>query len=481
MNGTGLVALALLFSQSLSPDAPPGAVPASVAPAVRHELVRVDVCDAAALGQLERWVEAHPGCELWTEVPAPGPVEVRIEIGLRGELARMGMSPEVVIADLEAHFDRLFALPAGASGDFFDAYRTYDEFVAYLHELADAHPDLASLVVLGQSVEGRDLLAIRITGVGNGDDKPSLIYHGGQHGNEIHCPPVIAYTARHLLEAYGVDATVTRLVDTIDWYLLPLMNPDGYEQRTRYNARRIDLNRNWGGPGSNQNRWSEPETQAMRDFFLGHPNTRAHVDVHSASQLVLFPWGHREEYAPEDWTFSWMAARMSALIEEHRGKTYQYGAIARSLGLILGGSVDYSHGDRGAWGLLYELGTTQSPPAGEIRPTCEEILPSLLYLASTAVDCNANGVWDDVDIRDGVSEDRNGNRMPDGCEVRGDWNHDGVIDLDDFTDRWLGFAACLTGPDRALHGPWCAPFDFDFDVDVDLADVAAFQVVFEGQ
>jgi hypothetical protein len=490
MSGFGLFGLTFVVAQSLSLAASSPADPTSVALTVRHELVRVDVCDAAALGQLERWVEAHPGCEIWTEVPAPGPVEVRVAIGLRGELARMGMNPEVVIADLEAHFDRLFALPAGASGDFFDAYRTYDEFVAYLHELADAHPDLASLVVLGQSVEGRDLLAIRITGVGNGDDKPSLIYHGGQHGNEIHCPPVIAYTARHLLENYGVNDTVTRLVDTIDWYLLPLMNPDGYERRTRYNARGVDLNRNWGGPDTDERAWSEPETAAMRDFFMAHRDTRVHVDLHSSGQLVLFPWGHTS-YTPEDWTFRWMAAEMVALIHEHRGSTYEYGTILEMLYRVIGGSIDYSYSKWGTWALAYELGTRQAPPASEIRPTCEEILPSLLYIASTAVDCDENGVWDDVDIREGISEDRNGNRMPDSCERRGDGNLDGVIDLVDlFWFPWPhGLYYCMRsggGPDGGFprgccNGYWCAAFDFDFDLDVDLADVAAFQVVFEGQ
>jgi hypothetical protein len=365
-----------------------------------------------------------------------------------------------------------------SSGDFFDARRTYEEHIVFLHGLADAHPDLASLVVLGQSVQGRDLLAIRITGVGNGDDKPSLIYHAAQNGGiDRHGPAILAFAARHLLEAYGKDPMVTRLVDEIDWYLLPLMNPDGYESGDIRNANRVILSRNWGGPGGGPNAWSEPETAAMRDFFLSHPNTRAHLNLGWGSpSRIFFPWAYLEEDTPDHWTFSWMGGAMAVAAEEYRGTQYgvsQYGKLSPPQ---RGVAVDYSYGVHGTWA----LGVGVDAPFQEFRPVCEELLPSLLLFASLAVDCNENSVWDDIDIRSGTSKDINDNRMPDECERHGDWNLDGIIDLADY-QAWGSFAWCMRGPDQEWFGPWCAAFDFDLDEDVDLADLQGFQAAFGGE
>lgn len=63
--------------------------------------------------------------------------------------------------------------------------------------------------------------------------------------------------------------------------------------------------------------------------------------------------------------------------------------------------------------------------------------------------------------------------------VRGDWDNDGVVDINDFPD----FVPCLSGPEEAdvLAGydPVCLDvFDYDFDRDVDLADFHRFQFVF---
>ena len=54
--------------------------------------------------------------------------------------------------------------------------------------------------------------------------------------------------------------------------------------------------------------------------------------------------------------------------------------------------------------------------------------------------------------------------------VRGDWDDNGVVDLEDFV-HW---PECMTGP----HGgvlPGCGPFDFDGEGDVDLVDFMRFQ------
>merc|ERR1712140_165821 len=110
-----------------------------------------------------------------------------------------------------------------------------------------------------------------------------------------------------------------RLLDTYDWYFLPVMNPDGYEyswEASRYWRKNlqpgflcdgVDLNRNYdaswmtdgtsdfecvdtyGGPSAA----SEPETIAVQAEAMRLGNDLiAWVSVHSFSSLWLTPWGN---------------------------------------------------------------------------------------------------------------------------------------------------------------------------------------------
>ncbi len=90
------------------------------------------------------------------------------------------------------------------------------------------------------------------------------------------------------------------------------------------------------------------------------------------------------------------------------------------------------------------------------------------------LDCNRNGIADDLDILDGNSSDCNGTAIPDECEAIGDYDGDANVDLDDY-GQW---DPCMTGSDAGPYTPGCESFDLDTDGDVDLLDFAGFQVLF---
>ncbi len=76
------------------------------------------------------------------------------------------------------------------------------------------------------------------------------------------------------------------------------------------------------------------------------------------------------------------------------------------------------------------------------------------------------------------SNDCNGNRRPDECDVEGDADGSGVVDLGD----WPMLHDCLTGPcttppcDQPIYANACCSwFDHDRDNDIDLADLGTFQ------
>jgi hypothetical protein len=93
-------------------------------------------------------------------------------------------------------------------------------------------------------------------------------------------------------------------------------------------------------------------------------------------------------------------------------------------------------------------------------------------------DCNHNEWSDAEEVVSGAAPDCNSNMRPDECDVRGDVNSSGVLDVAD----WPLCHGCLTDPcpappcNPALYPhPCCGWVDFEEDGDVDILDVAEFQ------
>ena len=101
-----------------------------------------------------------------------------------------------------------------------------------MQELAAAYPDITHLEVIGQSVQGTDILAIQVTqdaGSGTPGQKPTVLYVSAQHAREWITPEVNRRLLRYFLENYGADAEVTEIVDTTELWFVLVANPDGYD------------------------------------------------------------------------------------------------------------------------------------------------------------------------------------------------------------------------------------------------------------
>jgi hypothetical protein len=390
-----------------------------------YQVVRIEIGDEAELESLRELTSIRPDFELWSEALGIGPMDVRVAPWALPLLDDSGLCYEVSIEDLQQHIDELYGLyDTTRSDDFFDYLRPYEEHVQFMEDLVATYPDIAEMISLGLSVEGRPLWALRVTGPG--DDKPGAMYHGAQHGNEKAGASVVAYAAYHLLTNYESDPNVAALVDNVEWFLLPIMNPDGYVRHSRWNAHSIDLNRNWGGLGSGQDSWggpfpfSEPETEAMRQFFSDYPNVGVHIDFHGYVNLLMWPWGHTSLKCRDHWTFQILGSQVRDLVYAAGGGEYEIGPVNTTIYPVSGGSVDYSYGELGIWAFGFEIRWPWLPNV------CEHFLPTMLFLSAWINDCNDNGVPDADDIAAGTSNDANLNGVPDECEA--DCNNNGIAD-----------------------------------------------------
>jgi murein tripeptide amidase MpaA len=96
---------------------------------------------------------------------------------------------------------------------------------AYLQELAVNYPQLVTLESIGKSYQGRDMVVIKISSGGNGT-RPVILVDGGIHAREWVAPAMALYIINQLVEKNAANSALT---DAVDWYILPVLNPDGYE------------------------------------------------------------------------------------------------------------------------------------------------------------------------------------------------------------------------------------------------------------
>jgi carboxypeptidase T len=226
-------------------------------------------------------------------------------------------------------------------------YHTYAETTAELHQIELAHSDVAKVYKIGQSIEGRDILALKISDNPAVEEpsEPEVLYMGCHHAREWISVEMPLHLANYLVNNYGTDPNVTRLVNERQTWIVPIVNPDGLEySQTVYSMWRknkrdnnnngafdpsydgVDINRNYGYKwgyddiGSSPNpadevyrgeyAFSEPETQAIRSLALQHHFVFS-ISYHSYGELIIYPWGYKNADTADDKLFTDIAARMS--------------------------------------------------------------------------------------------------------------------------------------------------------------------------
>jgi carboxypeptidase T len=304
--------------------------------------------------------------------------------------------------------------PAG-----YGAYHTYAELCRAVVAAAAAHPDIARLESIGTSWQGRRILAMEIsTHLTDGTHPAGVLFDGGTHGLEHLSVEMPLAIMGWLLDGYGADATVTRLVQTRAIFLVFDVNPDGaafdiaggrfheWRKNRQPNANGTvgtDLNRNyddhWGccglvsaKPGSSYYRgtapFSAPETQAMRDFveglvFDGHQEIRAAVAFHTSGRLILWPYGYTRTAIPSDMTASDHSVLVA--LAKHMVKLNGYTAEqATSLYVDSGTARDWYYGAQGIFAFTVELGTGTYQRSGAIASETARNRSAVLYLIEMA-------------------------------------------------------------------------------------------------
>ncbi|KAB1276459.1 Carboxypeptidase A4 [Camelus dromedarius] len=203
---------------------------------------------------------------------------------------------------------------------------------------------------------------------------------------------------------YGKDPAITSILEKMDIFLLPVANPDGYvytqtQDRLWRKSRSLnpgsscigtDLNRNWNvsfaGKGASDDPCSEAyhgthansevEVKSVVDFIQKHRNFKCFIDLHSYSQLLMYPYGYTFNKAPDTKELDEVARRAAKALASLSGTEYRVGPISTTIYPASGSSTDWAYDNGIKYAFAFELRDTRHYgfllPANQIIPTAEE-------------------------------------------------------------------------------------------------------------
>lgn len=307
------------------------------------------------------------------------------------------------------------------------------EIVAAMDEWVARHPRWARRGILGYTYLGREIPYWHWSDHEHEADKIGVWVDGAIHGGEIATSEVVAALAETLAERIAKGDPPDWLA-RVDLYLVPILNADARDlcMRPPYAVQRanlrpvdddhdglldeesfqdlngdgrittfhvagrgfvfegtdadgdglwgedlpggVDLNRNY--PVSSRTRardWvPEPETQAVVDFWLAHPELRLAVSYHTSRNMFIWPHADLDEVERERY------ARLSAHFLRHfPGVEWRLFDDPQAFGAaqpLTGMNVEWFHDSRGATAFILEIGP-DSPPTQRLAKSESFVLP----------------------------------------------------------------------------------------------------------
>uniref|UniRef100_UPI00398E5A26 carboxypeptidase A1-like isoform X1 n=1 Tax=Pristiophorus japonicus TaxID=55135 RepID=UPI00398E5A26 len=390
-------------------------------PPASDQVLRITASNEEQLNLVRSLQEQeHLNVDFWKEPASPLlPIDIQVPRehaqSVKAFLEFNGIDYSIVIEDLQALLDEeqkemMFSQHKERGTETFNyaGYHTLEEIYAWMDTFVASNSGLVSKLQIGTTFENRPINVLKFSS--GGINRPAIWINYGIHAREWISPATALWFANKLVSVYGRDATVTSLLNTMDLYLEIVTNPDGFhfthtnnrmwrKTRSKHAGTQctgVDPNRNFdanfGGPGASGNSCastyygpyvnSEKEVKAIVDFVKNHGNFKVFIDVHSYSQLLLFPYGYTST-KPRDYEELLALSKKSITsLASMYGTKYKYGPIITTIYQSSGSSIDWAYDQGIKYAFCFELRDTGRYgfilPANQIIPTAEETYLGLM-------------------------------------------------------------------------------------------------------
>ncbi|KAL9607664.1 MAG: hypothetical protein Q9167_007444 [Letrouitia subvulpina] len=246
-----------------------------------------------------------------------------------------------------------------ANSTWFSSYHPYADHIQFLNDLRASYPSNSEIITIGNSLQGRPITGIHFYGTGQKGIKPAVIFHGTVHAREWITTMVTEYFAYSFLSSYASNSEVRTLLNKYDFYIFPVVNPDG---RAPSDA---------------------PENVVLANFVnkiaASPQKLKLYIDYHSYSQLFMtLVTSNNAEYQS-------LAQGVVAAIKSVYGTVFKAGPICPTIYQVSGSSVDYvTDVTKAQYSFTSELRDTGNYgfvlPANQILPSGVEAFAGLRYL-----------------------------------------------------------------------------------------------------
>ncbi|KAM3585752.1 uncharacterized protein V6R79_026362 [Siganus canaliculatus] len=376
--------------------------------------------------ELVKNVSAEDEIELWRPAAAKYIrvdtfVHLFVPAGKSQNIKDLLQTHDITYEVIAENTQRLIEMQTRNNSSFHERFHTLDDIYHWINKTQQENPTKVKVQLIGSSAEKRPLYVLKLS-VNNSTNKKAMWLDCGIHAREWISPAFCMWFVDHSLEYYTKEQEITEILDNLDIYILPVMNPDGYKytwitlrnriwRKNRFVNQTsgcvgVDLNRNfptggWCTTGASNDSCSitycgaypesESESQAVANFLLSHKDSvQIYLTIHAHAQMLLFPYSYTFDKVPNHDELFEIVEEAAQKIQTHFHNNYTYGAGAETIYLAPGGSDDwaYDHGikytftfelqDHGRYGFLL--------PPSRIPEACQEALTAVKTVALKVIE-----------------------------------------------------------------------------------------------
>ncbi|XP_045874067.1 carboxypeptidase O isoform X1 [Meles meles] len=285
-----------------------------------------------------------------------------------------------------------------------------EEIYQWMVQITEKYTGVVTQHFLGTTYETRPMYYLKISEPST-NHKKIIWMDCGIHAREWIAPAFCQWFVKEILQNYKDNPKIGRLLRNLDFYVLPVLNIDGYiytwttdrlwrKSRSSHNNGTCfgtDLNRNfnvaWCSIGASKDCHdltfcgtgpeSEPETKAVSSFVESKKESIVcFLTMHSYGQFILTPYGYTKNKSSNHEELIQVGQKAANALKKKHGTNYRVGSSADILYTTSGSSRDWARDIGIPFSYTFELRDNGTYgfvlPASQIQATCEETMEAVL-------------------------------------------------------------------------------------------------------